>query len=102
MKSVVLVGALAAMSGCAMELREEIQSRYIGKSVDVAIDHLGFPAREDTIAGHHIVVWETSAVPPFGPPVNLRCTLKLEIDDAKIVRKFSYDGQSGACDNFRS
>ena len=88
-----------------------IEQKYLGKPVDAAIDGLGYPTAERTVAGRKLYTWTVgSSVPNLIPGPNgtlmvsgataLSCTLNLEVDSLEVVKRYSYTGQLGACSAF--
>lgn len=92
-------------------IEKNIEQKYLGKPIDAAIDGLGFPAAERTIAGRKLYTWTVGRSQPnliAGPngtlmvsgATSLSCTLNLEVDSQEVVKRYSYDGQLGACAAF--
>lgn len=102
-----------ALTGCVSfgRIDKNIKTKYIGKSIHVAIDALGYPIAERSIAGRKLYTWTTGTVMPnLVPATNgalvmsggtqLNCTLNLEVDKNEVVTRYSMDGQLGACADF--
>lgn len=109
-----VVGVLAVTSGCVTfgSIEKNIQSRYVGKPADVAIDSLGYPTAERTILGRKVLTWTVGrSLPTLGSlpsgqvvitgSASYSCTLDLELDSANVVTKYGLSGQLGACEAFK-
>lgn len=116
MKRTILAVSLGLLvSGCVTfdSIDQNIQSRYVGKPLDVAIQSLGFPSREMSLGTRKVYVWDTSASLPsqqltasnvYGAPVKTtwvsteyRCSLQLEVSQEGVVVGHHVSGQMGAC-----
>jgi hypothetical protein len=75
------------------QFREGIDSLN-GKPVSVAVDKLGLPTSEQTVAGMRLVKWSVVSGSEY------QCTVTLQIDDQNIIRRGSGDGNLGGCENY--
>lgn len=115
MKKVLAVVAIA-LTGCATSesIDRAVSARVVGKPIDAAIKHYGYPDQEMTIAGRKLYIWNNSrtapgALVPNGtgglmalPSNTYGCTMRLEVDKDNVVRDFRVSGQMGACADFES
>lgn len=83
------------LAGCVTpgQFREGIDSLY-GKPMSVAVDKLGLPTSEQTVAGMRLVKWSVVSGNEY------QCTLTLQIDNKNIIQKGSGDGNLGGCENY--
>ncbi|WP_176322436.1 hypothetical protein [Burkholderia vietnamiensis] len=129
MKKAILIALVPLVACTGMESLRTGWEQMRGKPVDVAIEKLGVPQSERTIAGHHVYTWTTShTVPlydqtvgvttgsanlPAGQamyssltttggftPTNLSCKIDIEVDRDNLMRKLYYDGSIGGCAAF--
>jgi hypothetical protein len=103
----------AGLAGCATSesIGKSIQEKYVGRPIGSAIDRLGFPTRDQTMAGRHVYTWDISRTSPnlttlaSGQVViqgssTYGCSLGLEVDSNDVVIRYSFTGQMGACEAF--
>lgn len=119
-----------ALSGCMTwgSFNERL-TNLGGNSIDVAIDRLGYPSDERTIAGRHLFTWSTSssgvvfmpqtsystatAYNRFGTttatgtttsyapmPVSYGCQVILEVDGNNRITRYQYSGNIGGCQGY--
>ena len=60
MRVIYCVSLCAALAGCAGQTIRDRLPTYTGQPANVLIAKLGFPSREDNIAGRKVYVWTTS------------------------------------------
>jgi len=124
MKTVLSILTATALTGCGAmaeayftQVQQNID-HFVGHPVDYAIEYLGYPAREQTVAGHHLYIWErsksgsyntyvpTTTQTPYGPiygqavstnHYDYNCTVMLEVDKKNVVTKASFEGDIGGC-----
>lgn len=112
-KSVCAVVFSVAVAGCATtgSIQKNLQTKYVGQPIGVAIDDLGFPAGDRWVAGRHVYTWTTGRTLPDlttlsnGQTVmrgssSYSCTLDLEVNDTNKVINFNFSGQMAACAAF--
>lgn len=98
----------------------------VGSPISAAIDRIGYPNTEQTIAGTKVYRWgrssqgaiytpttsttygTVSTARGFGTysattnggymtPVNYNCNLTLVVDENEIIRRYQYEGNLGGC-----
>lgn len=129
MKKAILIALLPLVACTTTESLRTGWERMRGQPIDVAVDKLGVPQSERTIAGRHVYTWTAShTVPlydqtvgvttgsanlPAGQatyssltttgglvPTNLSCKIDIEVDRENVMRKLYYDGSIGGCSQF--
>lgn len=129
-KIVSLLAVAATTAGCATWGQfDEGLNALMNKPLSTAIEKLGYPSGERTIAGRRLVEWgrsqNTAMYMPtttttygtvntnrgFGTysgtttggtfiPMNYNCTVILEVDQNDIVRRYQYEGNLGGCASY--
>lgn len=113
---IVHVFAPLLLAGCvtSADISGNIEERYVGKPIDVAIERLGYPAEEKVVVGRRLVVWNKSSTVASpktytasnGATVStietssLGCSLTLEVAQDGTVKDYDWEGQMGACERF--
>lgn len=122
MRYALLVAMLALIGCTSFSVFDKELPKLVGQPIDVAVQKLGFPNSEQTIMGQKVYTWSTrqtgtSVVPTTSfttayvgnTPVSatttsyttqdysMSCVLRLIVDDKGIIRRYSYDGNNGAC-----
>jgi hypothetical protein len=106
----VMVFATAA--GCAHRFERnmtETLNQFVGKDIHVAIAELGYPAKEDTIAGDHIFRWginvgaasigTSNGILGMSKTKATGCMIDLVVDNTNIVTRTSWTGTKSACED---
>jgi hypothetical protein len=102
----------AAAAGCAhrfeLNMTEDL-NRFVGKDIHVAIAELGYPAKEDTIAGDHIFRWginvgatsigTSNGILGMSKTKATGCLVDLVVDNTNIVTRASWSGTKSACED---
>lgn len=127
MKKLALLTLPALLSGCMTwsAFGDSLQN-LVGDPIDTAINKIGYPNAERTIAGHHIYTWASNAtgvltVPQtsfgtataYGPagsataygtsttfaamPVAYHCEIDLEVDMENRIQAYQFNGNVGGC-----
>jgi len=104
--------ALAAATGCAAHFERNMTedlNRFIGKNIHVAIAELGYPAKEDNIAGDHIFRWginvgsasigTSNGILGMSKTTATGCLIDLVVDNANIVTRTSWSGTKSSCED---
>jgi hypothetical protein len=92
MRTALITGSLM-LSGCASGYHQAMRADMgglTGKPILTVIDRLGYPAREITIAGDRVYVWDGNG-----------CTLKVGVDSGARVIHAEYEGDHGDCGPYR-
>ena len=92
MRIALIAGALL-LSGCAIGYNKAMTADMkglSGKPIRTVIDRLGYPAREVTIAGDKVYVWDSNG-----------CTLKVGVDSSERVVHADFDGDHSDCHPYR-
>lgn len=129
MRTMFVSLAILLLSACAADQMSSGFERMRGQPLSVAIDRLGVPSSERTIAGRHIYTWTTSQLVSTYQPttsvttgnfpngsgksrysgatlggttvqVNAACKIDAEVDGQELIRHMSYDGVIGACSKY--
>lgn len=126
----VAVLSILTISGCATwgQMNEGLQG-LLGQPIDVAVNKIGYPTSEQTIAGRKLYRWgsssqqvaymptTTSTTGSFGVgtgftpysatttggtfvPVNYNCQITLEVDAKQIIQRYQADGNLGGCEPY--
>lgn len=104
------------LAGCvtATDISKNIESRYVGQHIDVAVKRLGYPSEEKVVVGRRLVVWNsgTTVLRPktytasngdtvtTSETARLGCSLTLEVGQDGVVKDYDWAGQMGACERF--
>lgn len=111
-----MVWTLLVLGGCASvsDLDPGLNS-LVGQDLGKAVDALGLPDDEQTIAGRRIVTWRTTykgtttnaklkRMPGDGPPVAIpyenSCTIRASVSDKNVIEKWETAGHSGVCQKY--
>jgi hypothetical protein len=93
MKTMLVVAAALPLAGCAIGYSKAMSTdmrNLTGEPIRTIIDRLGYPARETTIAGDKVYVWDDNG-----------CTLKVGVDSSDHVVHADYDGDHSDCKPYR-
>jgi hypothetical protein len=106
------VMVFATATGCAHRFERNMTAelnQFVGKDIHVAITELGYPAKEDTIAGDHIFRWginvgsasigTSNGILGMSKTKSTGCLIDLVVDDTNIVTRTSWSGTKSACDD---
>jgi hypothetical protein len=106
------VMVLATAAGCAAHFERvmtEDLNQFTGKDIHVAIAKLGYPSKEDTIAGDHIYRWginvgsasigTSTGILGMSKTEATGCMIDLVVDSANIVTRTSWSGSKSACED---
>ena len=109
---VTTVMVLASAAGCAARFERnmtETLNQFVGKDIHVAIAELGYPAKEDTIAGDHIFRWginvgaasigTSNGILGMSKTKATGCMIDLVVDNTNIVTRTSWTGTKSACED---
>jgi hypothetical protein len=109
MTTVVL---LATAAGCAARFDRNMSedlNRFTGKDIHVAIAELGYPAKEDTIAGDHIFRWginvgsasvgTSNGILGMSKTKATGCLIDLVVDNTNTVTNTSWSGTKSSCED---
>jgi hypothetical protein len=107
---VMTVMVLATAAGCAARFDRNMTEdldQFTGKDIHVAIAKLGYPAREDTIAGDHIYRWginvgsasigTSNGILGMSKTEATGCMIDLVVDNTNVVTRTSWSGTPSAC-----
>jgi hypothetical protein len=90
---IALVAGALLLSGCAIGYHKAMMAdmnSLTGEPVRTVFDRLGYPAREITIAGDKVYVWDGNG-----------CTLKIGVDSGEHVIHAEYDGDHSDCGSYK-
>ncbi len=90
---IALVAGALWLSGCAIGYHKAMTADMqglSGKPIRTVIDRLGYPAREVTIAGDKVYVWDSNG-----------CTLKIGVDSGEHVVHADFDGDHSDCHPYK-
>lgn len=100
MRIVAFVTAIAVcLSACAGYAIKDKMSAYNGQPVSTLIDKLGFPTRQDTIAGQTVYIWTTGQMIEG---TSYACTIRAILDSQNIITRWDYQGNEGGCARYAS
>ena len=107
-----MVMVLATAAGCAARFERNMTedlSQFTGKDIHVAIAQLGYPAKEETIAGDHIFRWginvgsasmgTSNGILGMSKTKATGCMIDLVVDNTNIVTRTSWSGTKSACED---
>jgi hypothetical protein len=90
---IALIAGAVLLSGCTVGSNKAMTADMkglTGQPITTVIDRLGYPAREITIAGDRVYVWDGNG-----------CTLKVGVDSGAHVIHAEYDGDHSDCGPYR-
>jgi hypothetical protein len=103
---------LATAAGCAAHFERNMTedlNHFTGKDIHVAISQLGYPAKEETIAGDHIFRWginvgsasmgTSNGILGMSKTKATGCMIDLVVNDTNIVTRTSWSGTKAACED---
>ncbi len=103
---------LVTASGCAAHFERNMTedlNQFTGKDIHVAIAQLGYPAKEETIAGDHIFRWginvgsasmgTSNGILGMSKTKATGCMIDLVVNDTGIVTRTSWSGTKAACED---
>lgn len=106
------VMVLATATGCAHRFERSMTedlNRFVGKDIHAAIVELGYPAREETIAGDHVFRWginvgsasigTTNGILGMSKTKATGCLIDLVVDNTNMVTRTSWSGTKSACED---
>lgn len=106
------VMVLATAAGCAARFERNMSeslSQFMGKDIRVAIAQLGYPAKEDTIAGDHIFRWglnvgsasvgTSNGILGISKTKATGCLIDLVIDNTNTITPTSWSGTKSDCED---
>lgn len=124
MKRILLIAATCTvLAGCTSfkQLDSGLQG-MVGKKISVAIDALGYPASERTVAGLKLIEWSqssTAVVPTSTSTTGIvqsgtksssfsgitlsseqrtyNCKITMRVDNEGVIQDYDYDGNLGGC-----
>lgn len=130
MKKIMMAAAVLAMTGCASwgDMKAGLDG-LLDRPISAAIDRIGYPSSEQTIAGRKIYRWGASSqsamyMPstttttgsvgtglgyrPFSAtttggtyiPVSYNCEIVMEVDANDIIKRYQYNGNLGGCEPY--
>ena len=95
----IFVGVLMlvfAETSSAESLSAQLERRYVGRSVDVALEAFGNPSKTDPMKGGYAMAWT------LGDPSNVEsfCMLALQTNADGTVLNYGFRGPAEACRGF--
>lgn len=127
---VAAVVAAATLTGCVTfgQMNQGL-SLLVGQPLDTAVDVLGYPSGERTIAGRHLVQWGrssqgfmpvTNTAQSFGTvaangrwgtysgtttstsyvPISYNCSITVQVDMTDRISGYQYNGNLGGCEPY--
>ncbi len=130
MRKIAPLAAAAVLVGCATwgQMNEGLQG-LLGQPIEVAINKIGYPTSEQTLAGRKLYRWGSSsqqmaylpttttttgsfgAGSGFAPysatttggtfvPVNYNCQITLAVDAKETIIHYEYNGNLGGCERY--
>lgn len=126
MKATLALLALLPLTACVTDQLNSGFARLRGQPISLAMDSLGVPSSERTIAGRHVYTWtNTELVSRYQPTTSYTtgkvpaksgdarysgstiggttvqtsatCKIDAEVDEQQRIRNISYDGTIDAC-----
>jgi hypothetical protein len=96
---ILALSACLALAACAGQAIKDKMPAYIGQPSSVLIGKLGFPTRQDTVAGRKVYIWTTSNLVDG---TNYGCTIRAIVDDQDVIMTWDYQGNEGGCAHYAS
>jgi hypothetical protein len=103
---------LATAAGCAAHFERSMTedlNQFMGKDIHVAIAELGYPAKEDTIAGDHIFRWginvgsasmgTSNGILGMSKTKATGCLIDLVVDNTNTITRTSWSGTKSSCED---
>ena len=94
-----LCATAIGLTGCAGQTINDKMPSYLGHPTSALIGKLGFPTRQDTVAGKKVYVWTTSN---FVDGTNYSCTIRAIINEQDIVSTWDLQGNEAGCEGYAS
>jgi hypothetical protein len=85
------------LSGCAGLTFKQKLKPLVGQPANAMIAKLGFPDRQDQIAGKKVYVWAVSGA---SEGTTYSCTIRAILGDGDIIENIDWGGNEGACENY--
>jgi hypothetical protein len=116
-RRLLIAGVALIAAGCAAHFERAMNedlNQFVGKDIHVAISELGYPGREETIAGDHIFRWGMnmgsasmgSSTGIFGTGAfgmsktkATGCLVDLVVDNGNVVTRASWSGSKSSCED---
>jgi hypothetical protein len=86
-----------ALSACAMDALSNRIKPYIGQPASVLFSKLGYPIREDHVAGKKFYVW---AVGGMTEGTSYSCNIRVVVDEQDIIRSWDGYGSWKSCGDY--
>jgi hypothetical protein len=92
----LLIGALALLAGCAGQMIQQGMTGLVGQPLSAAIERLGVPTEERTIADMKVYIWSTSNVVEG---TQSKCQIRA-IMKGGVIGAFDFEGNQGQCSGY--
>lgn len=119
----------AILTGCASQRLNDGLPHLVGKNIGYAINYLGYPQSEQTIAGKKVYTWgnsstftttQTVRTPVSGSvyglgggasysgyttsvvpqTYNYQCTIRLIANEKDVIERWEWNGNEGGCSSY--
>lgn len=108
----MVVAAFSTAAGCAHRFERNMTedlNKFVGNDIHAAIRELGYPAKEETIAGDHIFRWginvgsasmgTSNGILGMSKTKATGCMIDLVVDNKNIVTRTSWSGTKSSCED---
>ncbi len=106
----IYVAFAVALVGCGARFERQMNAdvnQFVGKDIHVAISKLGYPPKEETIAGDHLFRWSINGgstgiastvlgVTSFSSSPS-GCAIDLVVDGSNVVTRAAWAGDRRTC-----
>jgi hypothetical protein len=91
------IAAGLALSACAGRMIDDKMKGYLGQPASALITKLGYPTRQDEIAGKKIYVW---AVTGMYRGTSHDCTIRAILNPDDTISSYDFGGNEAACESY--
>ena len=93
----VVAAAGLALSACAGDAIKERMKVFIGQPANAIFSKLGYPTRQDEVAGRKIYVWTSGGM---YRGTSYDCTFRVNVDAQDIITGWDVQGNEAQCESF--
>jgi hypothetical protein len=93
----VAMAAGLAVAACAGQTIKDKLPAYMGQPIGALIAKLGFPTRQDMIAGQTVYVWTVNGMQEG---TSYGCTIRAIVDAQNVMTRWDFQGNEGACTRY--
>lgn len=83
-----------ALSACAGLTIKDKMPAYVGQPISALIAKLGYPTRQDAVAGRTVYAWSNNR---FVEGTSYGCTIRAIVDSSDTITSWDFVGNEGGC-----